>query len=113
MGSMSRLPSPLAEVIALLEQGLRGLYGERFRGLLLFGSYARGEADEGSDVDLLLLLDGPVETAREIVRSGDVSSPLSLAHDIVLSVIPVSFQAYQKADTIFFHNVRAEAVPAA
>jgi|SRR6185436_15774882 len=108
---MSRLPTRLTDVVAQLKEGLQELYGERFRGLLLFGSYARGEADEGSDVDLLLLLDGTVETAREIVRSSDVCWPLSLANDIVLSVMPVSFQAYQTADTIFFHNVRAEAVP--
>jgi predicted nucleotidyltransferase len=44
-----------------LARGLEALfYGERYKGLVLFGSYARGEAVQGSDVDLLLLLDGVV-----------------------------------------------------
>jgi predicted nucleotidyltransferase len=110
---MNRLPSHVADVITQLKQGLQGLYGDRFRDLLLFGSYARGEADEGSDVDLLLLLDGPVQTSREIVKTSAVSWPLALAHDLVLSVIPVSLQVYQQGGTPFYRNVHREAVPAA
>jgi predicted nucleotidyltransferase len=51
---MDRLSPALAGTLARLDQGLQELYGDRFRGLLLYGSYARGEADEGSDVDLCL-----------------------------------------------------------
>lgn len=109
---MDRLPTPIRDVVAELRQGLQSLYGKRFRDLLLYGSYARGEADEGSDVDLLLLLEGPVETVKEIVRVQPVKWPLSLAADLVLSVMPVSFEAFQKAETSFLRNVRKEAVPA-
>lgn len=110
---MDRLPPDLAEVIAQLRQGLEELYGERFRDLLLYGSYARGDAREGSDIDLLLLLDGPVIASREIVRVQPIKWPLALAHDIVLSVMPVSYAAYQKGDTAFLRTVRREAVRAA
>jgi predicted nucleotidyltransferase len=75
---MSALPPELASTLAQLERGLRDLYGERLRGLLLYGSYARGEADEGSDVDLLILLDGPVQPVRELLRMEPVTWPLSL-----------------------------------
>ncbi len=37
---------------------LKGVLGEGFAGLVLFGSYARGEAGEGSDVDVLVVLRG-------------------------------------------------------
>ena len=110
---MERLPTQIRDVVAELRQGLQSLYGKRFRDLLLYGSYARGEADEGSDVDLLLLLEGPVETVKEIVRVQPVKWPLSLAADLVLSVMPVSVEAYQKAETSFIRNVRKDAVKAA
>ena len=42
----------LARLMDRLVRGLKAIYGERYRGLVLYGSYARGEADEGSDVDL-------------------------------------------------------------
>ncbi|HEY0512590.1 MAG TPA: hypothetical protein VGH73_11835 [Thermoanaerobaculia bacterium] len=43
---MSKLPIKIRDVIVELERGLKDLYGDRFRGLLLYGSYARGTAWE-------------------------------------------------------------------
>lgn len=110
---MNRLPPILAQTLAQLDRGLRELYGERFRGLLLYGSYARGEATEGSDVDLLLLLDGPVDLSQEILRVQAIKWPLGLAADLLLAVYPVSYQAFEEAATAFLSQVRQEAVPAA
>jgi predicted nucleotidyltransferase len=110
---MEHLPPPLQEAVRKLEAGLRDLYGERFRGLLLYGSYARGDAREGSDVDLLLLLEGPVDPAREILYLEDVKWPLSLEYDTVISVMPVSMEVFEKAETIFIRTVRKDAVRAA
>ncbi|HYO14082.1 MAG TPA: nucleotidyltransferase domain-containing protein, partial [Thermoanaerobaculia bacterium] len=76
-----------------------------------YGSYARGEADEGSDVDLLLLLKGPVDPVKEVFHLQPVKWPLSLAADVVLSVMPVSAEAFQKADSVFLSLIREEAVP--
>ena len=109
---MNRLPDPVREVVLKLESGLRELYGDRFRGLLLYGSYARGDAREGSDVDLLLL-DGPVNPVREIVDSDPVTWPLSLDSGLVLSVMPVDYGAYQRGEGLFLSAVRKDAVPVA
>jgi len=110
---MRPLPPALAEVIAELRQGLEELYGKRFRDLLLYGSYARGSQGEGSDVDLLVLLDGPVDTGREILRLESIAWPLSLDHGVVLSVMPVSYESYQKGETSFLRIVRKDARQAA
>lgn len=37
-----------------LKRELIELYGERLRGVYLFGSYARGDFDSDSDVDILM-----------------------------------------------------------
>jgi len=78
-----------------LSDGLEALYGERYQGLVLYGSYAPGEADEGSDVDLLLLLDGEIDQTRELLRAGDVGWPLSLESGYTLSLLPVSADVYR------------------
>lgn len=99
----------LEDTLGELEGGLRALYGERYRGLVLYGSYARGEADEGSDVDLLLLLAGEVETGREIRRASALVSRLSLESDEVLSVIPVSAEDYHGGSREpYLQNARRE-----
>ena len=109
----SRLPADLATVLRRLDADLAGLYGERYGGLMLYGSYARGEADEGSDVDLLLLLDGEVDQAREVLRAEDVKWPLSLESGYVLSLLPVGVEAYRSSEDPFLWNARREGIPAA
>lgn len=108
---MPPLPDHVREVILKLESGLKEFYGARFRGLLLYGSYARGTAWEGSDVDLLLLLDGPVDPAREIIASEAVTYPLSLDSGLLLAVMPADYDAYQRGEGIFFSTIREDAMP--
>ena len=96
----------LSDLLNELARGLKDLYGERYRGLVLYGSYARGEADEGSDVDVLLLLEGSVATCREIVRMGSTVWPISLEAGYTLSVLPVGVEDYLEPREPFFVNVR-------
>ena len=98
----------LEDVIRELDGGLRELYGARHRGLVLYGSHARGEADEGSDVDLLLLLEGQVQVGREIRRSSDLVASLSLESSRVLSLIPVSVEDYRASSDPYLVNARRE-----
>ena len=53
---------------------------------ILFGSYARGDADSGSDIDVLLLVDA----SRQVIADrnwqvGDLAAELLLDHGIVVS----------------------------
>lgn len=108
----SALPAHVRDVILKLDSGLRGLYGDRYRGLLLYGSYARGTAWVGSDVDLVLLLEGKVDAVQEILRLQNVKWPLALEADLALSVIPVSQDDFERAESVFLRVIRAEAIPA-
>jgi len=52
-----RLPEAVRRTLEAFVGGVRGRFGPRVRSIRLFGSYARGEATEESDVDCLVLLD--------------------------------------------------------
>lgn len=110
---MNALPHHIRDVIQKLDAGLRELYGDRYRGLLLYGSYARGTSWDGSDVDLLMLLDGPVNIVREILASEPVVWPLCLESDLVLAVMPADYGAFQRGEGLFLSIVRDEAIPVA
>jgi predicted nucleotidyltransferase len=110
---MNVLPPKIRDVVLELERGLRDLYGNRFRGLLLYGSYARGTAWEGSDVDLLLLLQGPVDPIGEILAMECVAWPLSLDSGLVLSVMPADVESWRSGEGVFFRTIRSDAVPVA
>src|SRR5881227_3688744 len=53
--------------------------------IILFGSYARGDARENSDLDFLVIQ--PIVTARrrEMVRLSDVLRPLRVPADVLVA----------------------------
>lgn len=52
-----QLPAAVRSTLDAFAAGLRERFGPRLLAIRLFGSYARGEAHEESDVDCLVLLD--------------------------------------------------------
>jgi antitoxin ChpS len=67
-----RVEPEILALLELLKQRLRRRFGDRFDGLYLFGSRARGDADPDSDVDVAVVLDQampqPFELTREILE---------------------------------------------
>ena len=110
---MDLLPLDLTEVLYRLSGELDAFYGDRYKGLLLYGSYARGEAHEGSDVDLLLLLEGPVDPVEEILHLEPAKWPISLESGYVLSILPTSTDDYRKAEDPLLWNARREGISTA
>jgi len=103
----------MATVSRILEEvrrGLEPLYGSRLEHLILYGSQARGEGQPGSDIDLLVVLDGPVRPAEEIARCGELAAGLSLEHGVVISLAFVSAQRYGVERSPLLLNIQREGV---
>jgi predicted nucleotidyltransferase len=107
-------PQPLKvhNVLGELKAGLRLVYGDRLRGIYLFGSYARGEADRESDLDILVVLDAFDRYAHEVNRTGALAADLSLKYGVTVSLVFLREREWLKGDTPFLSNVRDEAIPA-
>jgi predicted nucleotidyltransferase len=99
------------DTLAVLKKELRALYGDKLQGLYLYGSHARGTAHEGSDIDVLLVLQGAVKPSEEINRISATVSDLCLQSDLLISIYPVSTTWFQTRQSPFFTNVRQEAIP--
>lgn len=99
----------IEELLAKLRRGLERLYGERLAGIYLFGSFARGEATPGSDVDILIVLDEVTDYGQEIEHTGHLVSELSLDYDVSISRVFVSASAWQHRDSPFLSKVREQA----
>ena len=102
-------------VLDALHDRLRKLYGERFRGLYVFGSYARPDAgielSEDSDLDVALLLSDFENPYDEIKRFGNITYDLSLEHALAISVIPIRESDYLEGRTNFTRVISEYAIP--
>lgn len=79
----------------------------------LYGSYARGDYNEDSDVDILLTVDTDVGQIAQYRRSvSRAMSQLSLKHDVTISVTVKSLRLFrQYADDLpFYRTVRKEGI---
>ena len=84
-------------------------YGDRLAKIILFGSYARGEAHEESDVDLLVVLnDDEVQTRKEKDSISEMLWKLFLKYLIDLSVIPTTNQRYEHSEEYLFKFIRKD-----
>jgi predicted nucleotidyltransferase len=95
-----------------IRQGIERLYGKHLHGAYLFGSYARGEADKESDVDLLIVLDKLGDYCAEIDRTSHLIASLSLRFDVSISRVFVSVEDWRHRQSPFLLNVREDAVAA-
>lgn len=100
----------IQHILHELKEGLAHIYGERLRAVYLFGSYARGEADSDSDVDILIVLSDMENYAAELRRTSQRVGGLSFKHEVTLSII-FAREAEWHTDTLpLFSNVRVEGI---
>jgi len=100
----------LDEALRQLKRELEELYGDRLKGLYLFGSRARGDAAPDSDVDVAVVLDDYESAFAEIDRMAEIGSRISLEADLVITKIPLREREWDQRDTVFLRNARRDAV---
>ena len=79
----------------------------------LYGSYARGDFDSESDVDILLTVDilpGELSTYRNSIAA--ISSDLSLSHDVTVSISVKPYKQFCRYSSVlpFYKNVLTEGI---
>lgn len=102
----------IRQILAELRRRFEAHYGRRLAKMIVYGSHARGDAEPGSDIDLLVVLDGPVSPSDEIARTIEDVAGLSLEHDEVISCVFVSREHFEFRQSPLLINVRREGVPA-
>jgi predicted nucleotidyltransferase len=101
---------PLAADLRKLRQGFEALYGELLVQMVLFGSQARGDAEPEFDIDVLVVLQEPVDPGEEITRTGELTAAFSLEHDVVISRVFVSAEQFFDEQSPLLLNVRREGI---
>ena len=54
---MPNIPENISKIINEFVKGANEILGDRVKKIILYGSYARGDYNEGSDIDIMILTD--------------------------------------------------------
>ena len=86
---------------------------DKLDSVILYGSYARGDFDEESDIDMMILADVPVAECWQYTQTiADKMTDMELLYNIIISVHVVSsavFNQYMN-DLPFYRNVDREGI---
>ena len=102
--------SQVHEIVAEYRKGLTGILGDELDAILLFGSQARGDAEDASDIDILCVMKSPFDYGELIRKTSELTASVSLKHEAVISRVFVTREDYETKQTPFLMNVRAEGV---
>ena len=103
---MTAMQTTLSRCRALLAQH----YGPRLKKVILFGSAARGEATPESDIDLLVVLEGPVDVVAETLRLVDLLYPLQFESEHYISAKAAAEDEYEAGRLQLYRNIQREGV---
>ncbi len=89
------------------------LFGNLLHDVYLYGSYARGDYEIGSDIDILLTVDlDYLEIEKYTEKVAHISSELSLENDIYVSITVKPLNMFVKYSNIlpYYKNVLNEGI---
>ena len=100
----------VVKIVREYQEQLRAVFGDQLEGVYLYGSFARDEAHNCSDVDVLVLLRPPFDYAEAMRKTSELTSRMSIEHDVVISRVFVSSEEMKSKNLPFYMNVRREGV---
>ncbi len=101
----------ISNVLKELKEALQQIYGENLRGVYLYGSYANGEEDPESDMDVAIVLKDYGDYWEEVQRTGQVISELSMEYGVSISPVRIREAQWLLGDSPFLNSVRKECIP--
>lgn len=103
----------LRDILCSIKQGYKQVYGDDIMDIYLYGSYARGDYEQDSDIDFVAIVKGNrLDLQKKLKVMWDIAADLGLENDIVISptVIPYNeFLQYQEK-LPYYRNIIKEGV---
>ncbi|MCJ7577476.1 MAG: nucleotidyltransferase domain-containing protein, partial [candidate division Zixibacteria bacterium] len=82
---MKKTQKDIEPILEEVKNSLRKIYGERLKEVILYGSYARGDATEDSDIDIIVLLDEIRDFDAELDTLFEVIGQVDFKYDTLIS----------------------------
>jgi predicted nucleotidyltransferase len=109
--ALSQLSAKDARIIDEVLRHLKKRYRRSLKQVILYGSKARGEATEESDIDLLVVLSKVKDFWQTVKEVGEIADKVLLEHGVLISAIPVAeTELRNRRASPFFMNIKREGI---
>ena len=103
----------LTQILEDFAKKSKEIFGDKLKDVILFGSYARGDYHDESDIDIMLIADIPEEQVVQYVyKFSSYLTDLAMDYDVMIAPVFEPYDKFERLkDTVpFFKNVQREGV---
>ncbi|MCD8052832.1 MAG: nucleotidyltransferase domain-containing protein [Lachnospiraceae bacterium] len=107
------MPQTMQSIMERYILEVRQIYGNHLRKIILYGSYARGDFREDSDVDVMILLDLAEEEIKNYRHQlSDITFDFNMDYDMDIKPIAKSESHFMKwvQNYPFYANINREGI---
>lgn len=107
------MTSELQAVLEKVKNTSKQLYGDKLNRIILYGSYARGDYTEESDIDIMIVLNCDVDEIKKLRNlTAEMASDISLEQEVFLSVLLRDKKHFEdNVDFLpFYQNIAKEGI---
>lgn len=103
----------LKKILHTIMDCYKQVYGDSLHTVYLYGSYARGDYDNESDIDIVAIVEGDrSELQQKLKQVWDIAADLDLEYGVIVSptVIPLDEFNRYKEDLPYYINIVREGI---
>ncbi len=107
------MPDNLSVLLGEYRKAIVQILGNDLRKIILYGSYARGDFNQDSDMDIMILADMPPEEISSYAdKIYDVTYDFEMKYEMEINPSVQSMQTYEKWKNVypFFMNIEKDGV---
>ncbi|MBI3581365.1 MAG: nucleotidyltransferase domain-containing protein [Nitrospinae bacterium] len=98
-------------IVREMHSKLDDIYGDRLKGVYLYGSYARGDARDDSDIDVAVVLAGTVRRGEELNRTKVFIPDLGVKENCFITPLFLSETQFNERNLDVVQFIAEEGIP--
>ena len=103
----------LNKITSQIVEAYRDIYGSSIKNIVMYGSFARGDFDDESDIDFAAIVVGErQELQKKLEEVWDKASDIGLEHDAVVSPVVIPYEEFieYKDKLPYYRNIDKEGI---
>ncbi|MBL7086626.1 MAG: nucleotidyltransferase domain-containing protein [Candidatus Cloacimonetes bacterium] len=105
-----RTKSEIKTILDYVKIILTNYYGSKLKALILFGSFARNEANFDSDVDIAVVLEGSIDKIAEVEHIHDLIYDIECKSGEFVSVYPITEKELEDTEWPLNYHIKSQGI---